>query len=71
MASISTNNNGQIEVSTGDGITTNDNGQLRSKTGSNIVLDSNGALNGYKSTVSASDRKITVTTSGGFDEIRQ
>ncbi|MDA0258255.1 MAG: YadA-like family protein, partial [Cyanobacteria bacterium] len=57
-----------IEVATGDGLDINDNGQIEVNTGSNIVLDSNGALNGYKSTVSASDRKITVTTSGGFDE---
>ena len=57
-----------IEVATGDGLDINDNGQIEVNTGSNIVLDSNGALNGYKSSVSASDRKITVTTSGGFDE---
>ena len=62
------NDNGQLEVSTGDGITTNDDGQIQINTGSNLDLDSNGALNGYKSTVSASDRKITVTTTGGFDD---
>ena len=64
---LTINDNGQVEINTGNGLTING-GQVEVNTGDNINIGSNGSVSGLKTTVSAEDRKVSVTASGGFDE---